>query len=451
MDPFETYRKLNARLSGGETLRIRGSGSSWETAAAPRSGLRKVFYPGIGIYAGGGTSHSWLWFVDLCERAGLYDVVILDEGDVQRGALEKVDVLVVSGGDTFAVAHALGAAGAEGLQRFVRRGGIYIGSCAGAYLPMNSSKEPLNRFNFAPVRIANRSRTLPKAARLSHKFSMAYGCDYIFHPVRETVKIRTHGIPPFIRQEALDAPLYGGPSMIAPDGCEVLASYEDFTAQTLYLTDPSLAAETMIGKAAAVHVPSGNGCLYLYGPHLEHPRFPQANRLVLDSIYWSLDSRKPSWPAADKRRRRGQAPAGAFILDLKRELSNSRIAANGMDLFPILWPIGSKVYEPEKIRVFLEAMWRRIKKLEESETVSADGTVRESALDLARKTTQHLRQLKTALDERKESAALAEDVLHVLRKLSIVFFSMCFRTASGCFSSDSSGAPALPDPIRMNP
>ena len=443
MDPFETYRKLNARLSGGETLRIRASGSSRETTAAHRPGLRKVFYPHIGIYAGGGTSHSWLWFVDLFERAGMYDVVFLDEGDFQRGALEEVDVLVVSGGDTFAMAHALGAAGAEQLQRFVERGGIYIGSCAGAYLPMNSSREPLNLFNFAPVRIANRSRTLPKAEQLSHKFSLAYGCDYIFHPVRETVKIRTSGIPPFLRQEVLEAPLYGGPSMIAADGCDVLASYEDFTAQTLFLVDPSLAAETLIGKAAAVRVPSGNGCLYLYGPHLEHPRFPQANRMVLDTIYWSLDTRKSCLPVAEKRRLPGQAPAGAFIRDLKRELSNSRIVANGMDLFPILWPIGYKVYEPEKIRVFLEAMWLRIKKLEEFNTVSADGAVKESALGLARETTQKLRQLKTAMDEKKESVALAEEVLHSLRKLSIVFFTMCFRTASEYCSPGPSGNPAF--------
>jgi len=51
--------------------------------------------------------------------------------------------------------------------------------------------------------------------------------------------------------------------------------------------------------------------------------------------------------------------------------------------------------------------------------------------------------LKTAMDEKKESVALAEEVLHSLRKLSIVFFTMCFRTASEYCSPGPSGNPAF--------
>ncbi|MBU0465841.1 MAG: hypothetical protein KKE12_19980, partial [Proteobacteria bacterium] len=61
-------------------------------------------YPKIGVYAGSGTSHSWLWFVDLFEKAGFYDLVFLDEFFVQNNDIKALDVLVVSGGDTFAVA-----------------------------------------------------------------------------------------------------------------------------------------------------------------------------------------------------------------------------------------------------------------------------------------------------------------------------------------------------------
>ena len=100
--------------------------------------------PKIGIYTGKGASHSWLWFVEVFERLGFYDLSFLTEADLVKDSLENVDVLAVSGGDTFAIAEALGPQGANRLKTLITRGGLYLGSCAGAYLPLNSSKEHLN-------------------------------------------------------------------------------------------------------------------------------------------------------------------------------------------------------------------------------------------------------------------------------------------------------------------
>ena len=117
-------------------------------------------------------------------KPGKKPVVFLDEADIVSGRLDGIDVLFVSGGDTFAIAAALGQPGAQALERFIRAGGMYIGACAGAYLVLQSSLEPLHYFNFVQARIANLTSTLPPALQRPEKYCTAYGCRYVYHPVR---------------------------------------------------------------------------------------------------------------------------------------------------------------------------------------------------------------------------------------------------------------------------
>ena len=216
-------------------------------------------YPRIGIYAGKGCSHSWLWFVELFDRYGFYDLTPLDENHIKTGALECVDCLAVSGGDTIAMAEGLGKEGAAELETFLRRGGLYLGSCAGAYLPLNSSKEHLHHFNFVQARITNLTREVPDSIRLPEKCLTPYGCSYLFHPVREAVELTAHGLPPFAGTGSFSAPLFGGPGMIPGEGSEVLARYSGFTRKTLFLVDPDLARVTLIDKAAVIKNSCGTG------------------------------------------------------------------------------------------------------------------------------------------------------------------------------------------------
>jgi glutamine amidotransferase-like uncharacterized protein len=116
----------------------------------------------IGIYAGRGASHSWLWFVEILDRMGVYHVHFVDERDIRSDGLDALSVLLMSGGDTFAIAEGLGSKGSGKLRHFIEEGGLYIGTCAGAYLPLRSSMEFLNQFNFIDVKISNISRSFLK-------------------------------------------------------------------------------------------------------------------------------------------------------------------------------------------------------------------------------------------------------------------------------------------------
>ncbi len=337
--------------------------------------------------------------VDSFERLGLDDLCFLDEKGVASGGLAGLDALAVSGGDAFALAGALGPEGAEAIESFVRSGGLYLGSCAGAYLCLRSSKAPLNLFNFVQARISNLARELPQPLMLAEKFSTPYGCAHVFHPVREAVWLAPAEEGPWSGGGRFAAPLYGGPAMLPDDPCLAMATYADFHPRTRFLAPRELAEATLLGRAAALRAPLGAGWLHLYGPHLEHPGFAEANRLMAEALTHDLPDGPPaSPPASPPSWLAGEAVRG-LARQLRREVSNSRIVAAGLEDHPVRWRIGAKVYEPAKFRVFLEAAWRRVPALERA---SALPLAPEESLALGegwQEITAGLRGLRRALED----------------------------------------------------
>ncbi|MBI4775992.1 MAG: Type 1 glutamine amidotransferase-like domain-containing protein [Deltaproteobacteria bacterium] len=425
------YASINAQLVRGGKLHFRDAGSGRSELSENGVGGRLLRYPKIGIYAGAGTSHSWLWFVEAFDLMGFHDLDFLDEARLRSGGLKDLDVLAVSGGDTFAVAEALGEEGARRIEAFVRRGGLYIGSCAGAYLPLRSSKTPLNLFNYVNVKIANLAKTLPEPTRMAYKFCTAYGCDFVFHPVREEVILRVNGVSQFRGPHRIAAPMYGGPSMTATQEVEVLAYYEDFSDKTLFLVDETVARDTLIDRAAVVRSRMGEGAFVLFGPHFEHPHYPEANGRLADIIF--RDMRKAPVNTAEPTEGRaflGDRERSALLKDLKRELSNSRIVSVGLEILPIRWRIGAKVYEPEKIRVFLESMWNRVRVLEKSRHMIGRAGEHEPLIRAAGRTTELLRSMKRRIDLNEETTEHAEELFRLLHVYATLFLELYFRSVS---------------------
>jgi glutamine amidotransferase-like uncharacterized protein len=384
--------------------------------------------PPIAIYTGRGSSHSWLWFVDIFERAGLADLTFLDGDDIQGGKLNQSRVLAVSGGDTFALAEGLGREGAAALEDWVRDGGLYLGSCAGAYLPLCSSKVPLNLFNFVEAKISNLTSILPEPKKYKEKFSLPYGCSFIYHPVREAVRISSYGHPPFSGTDDFPAPLYGGPAMIPRGDVETMAWYSGFTEKTAFLVDPELARETLIGKSAVIRKRMDSGSFYLFGPHLEHPHYLKANQLVIETIRFEQQSNQvDSDFKLDAEMIRDRRRVGDWVRAVKRELSNARIVVSGIENEPIFWQIGYKNYEPLQMRVFLEALWKRLPTLEKAGRLAVPGRC-QGLLENAKALTEKVRRLKNRLDQQQESTPLAEEIFNLLKRLAPDFLSLYFAT-----------------------
>src|SRR4030066_2264688 len=388
--------------------------------------------PTIGIYTGSGASHSWLWFVELLDRMGFHNVHFVDEGDILSNALNSSDVLLMSGGDTFAIAEGLGAEGSDKLRNFIEGGGLYIGTCAGAYLPLRSSMDFLNQFNFINVKISNISRRLSELER--HSFEKvgcsSYGCDFVFHVVREDVLLEmVNGFQADGKKEII-APLYGGPSMLPSEDIEVIATYKGFTRKTKFLVDEAFAEKTLIGNIAVAKKSMGKGRLYIFGPHFEHPHYPSCNLFLVEIICKEQNGRFP--PVQNDFSRdpqnlvKGEA-LGELLKDLKRELSNARITASGMSDFSISWLIGNKYYDPEKISVFIKTVWNKLKDLESMPGLEVEKESLLRCIEISKGITREVKTIKSETKEKGDATPLASKLFLDLKALSSHFFRLYFE------------------------
>jgi len=384
--------------------------------------------PQIGVYTGGGASHSWLWFVEILDRMGFYHVHFVDEKDILSNALEPLNVLLMSGGDTFAIAEGLGTEGSDKLRSFIERGGFYIGTCAGAYLPLRSSMDFLNRFNFIDVKISNISRRLSETERsLFQKYACSsYGCDFVFHVVREDVILEMVNGYQWDGTKEMIAPLFGGPSMLPSEDIEVIATYKGFTRKTKFLVEEGLAEKTLIGNIAVAKKAMGKGQLYIFGPHFEHPGYPGCNLYLAGLIRKNSNERPhPIQKDFSGKPIKGEA-LRELLKDLKRELSNSRIMVSGMDEASTHWLIGNKYYEPEKMGVFINAVWNKLKGLESMPGLEMEEESLLQCIEISKRITRELRTIKSEMKEKGDTTHLASKMFLDLKALSSNFFRLYF-------------------------
>ena len=121
--------------------------------------------------------------------------------------------------------------------------------------------------------------------------------------------------------------------------------------------------------------------------------------------------------------------AGVTLIQvLKRELSNARIVAAGLEMSPVRWRIGAKTYEPEKIRVFLESMWKRVHALERGRLLRAAPGSPEVITAQALETTELLRRMKRRLDQERSTLEMAARLFQLLHHYARTFFSIYFQT-----------------------
>jgi glutamine amidotransferase-like uncharacterized protein len=386
------------------------------------------YSPPIGIYTGSGASHSWLWFVEILDRMGFYNVHFVGEKDILSNALEAMNVLLMSGGDTFAIAEGLGKEGSDKLKSFIEGGGLYIGTCAGAYLPLKSSMNFLNQFNFINVKISNISRRLSETERsLFQKYTCSsYGCDFVFHVVREEVALKMMNGYQANGKREMVAPLFGGPSMLPSEDIEPIATYQGFTKKTKFLVEEGLAERTLIGNIAVAKKSMGKGHLYIFGPHFEHPDYPWCN-LFLAELIRKNQNGKP--PQVQKDFSGNPIKGGALrelLKDLKRELSNSRIMASGMNDLSVSWLIGNKYYEPEKISVFINTVWNKLKDLESVSGLEVEKESLLRCIEISKEITKEIRTIKSEMREQDDATSLAAELFLDLKTLSSNFFRLYF-------------------------
>jgi hypothetical protein len=298
--------------------------------------------PGVVVYAGKGSSHSWTWLADLLETHQLLDVRFLDERDFVRSLREEASTAIISGGDAFAIASSLSGEGSSELKRFIASGGSYIGICAGAYLPLPTSTPPLDEFNICSVKIDNIVTRRPASDDGSPRICAPYCDRLILHPVRGEVLLSFDGRP-------LEAPLYGGPIFREPSEGRVLGRFSEFTGSTEIQVSRADAEELVLGKPAVIEAGCGEGRVLLLSPHLEHPGYPEANRMFLDLLEQKAKrSGDRTLPESIVRRRNSE---------LSRSAADLSVALMGLEGRSFL--VGGKLWDTERLMVLAEAVRKR--------------------------------------------------------------------------------------------
>ncbi len=301
---------------------------------------------------------------------------------------------------------------------------------------MKTSQEPLDQFNFVDVKITNLSKLFPSEEIQTCKSCAAYGHDFVFHPVREAMALDTTSFFDKNKTMSFNAPLYGGPGMKASDPSWVLAVYKGFTSKTSFFTTHKIAEESLMGHGAVVRVPSKKGCFYLLGPHLEHPKFKQANQFIIDAVIketgktcGQAELNNYNTNLLVNEQVTGKE-AKKLLLSIRRELSNSRIVAGSLEFYSIQWLIGQKIYQPQKIRVYLESMWKRLRVLEKNRVLLLQPGLYDRITKTATQITTELRSIKLQIDEKQDSLQTAKIIFELLHILSIAFFDLYFATLS---------------------
>ncbi len=121
--PDEATLRRAADQAGVELARLD------ESASVIASLLRPVR---VGLYGGGGAPFNHAAILATCG----FPIRFLNEADVNAGELTTVDVFIMPGGGGRAMhgqLEPLGEDGCRAIAEWVRRGGMYIGCCAGSY------------------------------------------------------------------------------------------------------------------------------------------------------------------------------------------------------------------------------------------------------------------------------------------------------------------------------
>jgi len=196
--------------------------------------------------------------------------------DIRAGKLAGYDVLVQPGGSGGGQGRALGPEGRARVQEFVKKGGAYLGVCAGAYLATNDYSWSLGLLN----------------ARVLDKKHWARGVAPV--EVATTEKGRAPlGAP----GESLTISYRQGP-LLAPGTAADLPAYEEWATFRGDVALKGAPKGVMPGTTAVAAAPFGQGRVVCFSPHPEYTAGQEP--LLHRALLWATR-------AAEKAARRDKA------------------------------------------------------------------------------------------------------------------------------------------------
>jgi glutamine amidotransferase-like uncharacterized protein len=221
----------------------------------------------VALYADQGvTTKSLPEVVNALPKSENFEVTKVRAEGIRDGALAGYDVLICPGGSGSGEAESLGEAGRNQVRTFVKRGGGYVGICAGAYLASIEYPWSLGILN---AHVLDRAHWDRGEGDVNLKISPAG---------RQGLGADTDGCT--IHYE--NGPLLGPGQHKDMQDYELLASYDSEMTQN---APPG----TMKGTAAIARGKFGNGRVVCFSPHAE--KTPGRAPFLQSAVRWAANGK----------------------------------------------------------------------------------------------------------------------------------------------------------------
>jgi len=238
----------------------------------------------VAVYADKGVRSTGVYrHIQLNELAEDIEEIPVDAEMIRNGALGKVDMLVMAGGSSVTIAKNLGEKGRDAIRDFIRNGGSYFGTCAGACLTMESASHHPDMLHIIPY------RTIGARGHADMMISFTEDAKRLTGISASRERVRYAEGPVLVPSEPVE-----GASFVP---IALYASHVD--------TDSSKRRETMCGKVAGVAGTYGKGKVLVYSVH---PEYDYADHYMISSAYRYLTGRDITWEIP--QRKKGQLAVG---------------------------------------------------------------------------------------------------------------------------------------------
>jgi glutamine amidotransferase PdxT len=256
------YQDHTATMPVYASVRAVAGPDSW-TAPPPPTGIRVAVFTDPD---GGSTTVSCVTStVNILSTNGGFVVSTVTGAQIRSGALDNYDVVMFPGGSGTGEANALQQSGCAKVEQFVARGGGYVGTCAGAYLPALGYNTATTWLQIVDAQIID----------VDH-WDRGSGVVQVHSLNTNNVILAGFG-------EHFNAQYFSGP-LLAPGGA---ASLPDYEAQAVFVTDihDNGPAGVMPGKACMTTsvYQSGRCVLFSFHPELT----PGLEQMDVRAVKWA--------------------------------------------------------------------------------------------------------------------------------------------------------------------
>ena len=238
----------------------------------------------VGVYVDDGArSNGWASWLRLLHSSPQINPVLLDGASVRTGALDRIDVFVMPGGNSLNEGTAMQASGREKLKSWIANGGRYFGTCAGCSFLMQNDSRFIKLIPYA------RNPNTPSG-----------GADWLWISVTERGEELTGikaGLHP---QRYHGGPLLVSTNVVVDTDVEVIGTW----AQDYRSGNPS---PSMVGYPSLLCGRHGKGKLFATTGHPEH--FLRTREFIVGGFRY-LTGREVTF--TDPKRPRGAKPVGFY-------------------------------------------------------------------------------------------------------------------------------------------